>query len=1060
MVTATNLAGTAYANISITVVNSLDPISYPQNYYNLTNGSAIVVISPDLIGAGVHSWEISPFLPAGLTLDPASGEISGITSVNSSLRTYTITAYNDNGTVYTSISIVVVHPLDPISYPQNNYQLINGSAMPIIPDLTGAGVHSWEISPFLPAGLTLDPASGEISGIPSVNSSLRTYTITAYNDNGSISTSFTMIVVNPVTEISYNVTHYNATEGVYFALIPVMNGTGVDLWTMERQGGWTNFSGYFAINSTTGVISGTPTLPLANNSYIVYAENDGGIKQFNISIEILLDTDKDGVADVFDGFINEPTQTTDTDSDGYGDNLSGVLGDVCPNEWGNSSQDRFGCIDTDGDGWSDEGDVFAETFSQWVDFDNDGYGDNQTEGAEKIDWFIDNPTQWNDTDGDGWGDNYNLSLEDGRNSSWPGILTNSATQIDYFPLEPSQWNDTDDDGYGNNQSGYQADACPEVSGNSTIPVYGCIDSDGDGVEDGVDAYPFDPSRSRDTDGDDFDDGADDCWDIAGNSTIDRLGCPDSDGDGWSDAADDLRYEPTQWNDTDGDDYGDNQLGFQPDDCIEFYGNSTIDRWGCLDTDGDGVSDPDENGDYGPVWTILDGADAFYDNASATGDADGDGFDNGLDDCLTISGNSIGFFSVDSISGGKKGCPDSDGDGWADSEDEEPNDAQQIFDNTPPPISTIWNVVDEDENGNVLLVELLHSGSDWNLLEDSDRPISLQVRYSTTVISDCSGVLVNGPTEDVSQSTSPPSVITLENLTNGQEYHVCLFISDIRGNEYTLGPNIATPTRNENPVYDGRLTNEIAYIGELWYLNLCDYFSDIETQCEELEVSSSTNRLGINNVNKSVSWRPTGTDASIMNITFTVCDSGRTPLCVSSNPINIGVEEQPQSSEGEEESGGLVIEVPFFGETKVSMDSIAGIAGSAFLGILTVLMTVIKFRRSRSVKKRVSQIIREIRITKNHNSLDDLLDEATRLYTKDRIDTEDYSLIDGHIEKRKAVLVRESVASPQMYSPGASPSIDAKGELRPDGYEWLEHPVGNGAWWYRASGASSWSKWDD
>ena len=41
-----------------------------------------------------------------------------------------------------------------------------------------------------------------------------------------------------------------------------------------------------------------------------------------------------------------------------------------------------------------------------------------------------------------------------------------------------------------------------------------------------------------------------------------------------------------------------------------------------------------------------------------------------------------------------------------------------------------------------------------------------------------------------------------------------------------------------------------------------------------------------------------------------------------------------------------------------------------------------------------------------------------------------------------------------------PSIDAKGELRPDGYEWLEHPVGNGTWWYRASGASSWKKWDD
>ena len=319
--------------------------------------------------------------------------------------------------------------------------------------------------------------------------------------------------------------------------------------------------------------------------------------------------------------------------------------------------------------------------------------------------------------------------------------------------------------------------------------------------------------------------------------------------------------------------------------------------------------------------------------------------------------------------------------------------------------------------------------------------------------------MNGPIEDVSQSTGPPSVIRLENLTNGQEYHVCLFISDIRGNEFILGPNNATPTINEPPMYDGRLTNEIAYIGELWYLNLCDYFSDVETPCEELQVSSSTNRLGINSLNKSVSWRPTGTDASIMNITFTVCDSGLTPLCVASNPINIGVEEQLKSTGEDTEPEGYIIEVPFLGEMELSVDSIAGTVGSVFLGFVTILITVIKIRRSRSSKKRVSQIIKEIRISKTGNTLDDLQDEATRLYTKDRINTEDYSLIDGHIEKRKVVLMREAVASPQLSPPGASPSIDAKGEVRPDGYEWLEHPVGNGVWWYRVPGANSWGKWD-
>ena len=48
------------------------------------------------------------------------------------------------------------------------------------------------------------------------------------------------------------------------------------------------------------------------------------------------------------------------------------------------------------------------------------------------------------------------------------------------------------------------------------------------------------------------------------------------------------------------------------------GNSTEDRIGCLDSDGDGWSDPDE------YWNASMGADAFPTNASEHRDLDGDG----------------------------------------------------------------------------------------------------------------------------------------------------------------------------------------------------------------------------------------------------------------------------------------------------------------------------------------------------------------------------------------------------------------------------------------------------
>ncbi|DAC11408.1 MAG TPA: hypothetical protein D7H86_07565, partial [Candidatus Poseidoniales archaeon] len=49
------------------------------------------------------------------------------------------------------------------------------------------------------------------------------------------------------------------------------------------------------------------------------------------------------------------------------------------------------------------------------------------------------------------------------------------------------------------------------------------------------------------------------------------------GDGRQDAFPD---EGTQWNDTDGDGFGDNASGFEPDACPLDFGTSTDDVFGC------------------------------------------------------------------------------------------------------------------------------------------------------------------------------------------------------------------------------------------------------------------------------------------------------------------------------------------------------------------------------------------------------------------------------------------------------------------------------------------------
>ncbi|MBJ24034.1 MAG: hypothetical protein CMB64_05125 [Euryarchaeota archaeon] len=359
-----------------------------------------------------------------------------------------------------------------------------------------------------------------------------------------------------------------------------------------------------------------------------------------------------------DAFPLDGTQWTDSDGDGFGDNPPPANNfDNCIDVVGNSTEDRNGCPDSDGDGYSDSdldwnetngADVFPLDPTQWSDSDGDGYGDNLD--GNYPDRFPQNPTQWNDTDGDGFGDNL------------------SGIDPDLFPTDPTQWSDEDGDGYGDNPFGNSADSCPDLFGNSSIEYLGCPDSDGDGWGDENEDFPWDSDQWKDSDGDGFGDNpppannSDDCLETSGTSWIDRNGCVDSDEDGYSDLNDDLPYNPTQWNDSDGDGYGDNPDGVYADKCPDEYGLSDLEEYlGCIDSDGDGVADFDDD---------------FPQDSSQWKDSDGDGYGdnpNGdtSDDCIEIFGTSSQV--------GLLGCLDSDGDGYGDILDDFPNESTQWSD---------------------------------------------------------------------------------------------------------------------------------------------------------------------------------------------------------------------------------------------------------------------------------------------------------------------------------------------------------------------------------------------
>jgi WD40 repeat protein len=510
----------------------------------------------------------------------------------------------------------------------------------------------------------------------------------------SISTSCLSTDFSPDgTQVIFGFSWYQ-TDGAISRIYDVSTGNQVDLLAQARPGNCQSGNG-----NNCGQTNGLSWSPDGSRVAQAFGRNNEGFYIWFAD----LDPDNDGwnTSDQGDGrsdaFPDEPTQWNDTDNDGFGDNpLPAHKGDDCPNTPGTSWQDRFGCSDVDTDGYSDEGDAFPNDVTQWADSDSDGYGDNYYYDVEDFtewhtnqlgDAFPMNPTQWNDTDGDGYGDNYDNAswtairpVDDpstpDMDERWPGWFDSEATQVDKFPLDRYQWVDTDGDWVGDEPDTPRTDSCVNKWGNSSEDRLGCLDSDGDGwsnpTPDGLahpdgdaDTFPYDPTQWRDSDGDGFGDNTsgndpDECPGEYGTSSIDRVGCPDADGDGWSNSGDPFPTDGTQWKDRDGDNHGDNPQGNDPD---EFPDDSS--QW--ADTDGDTWGDRKvlPNGDWFPndptQWSDFDN-DGFGDNSEG----------NNGDQCPELYGQST-------ISAAR-GCPDTDNDGVVDPFDAFPEDFYQQTDN--------------------------------------------------------------------------------------------------------------------------------------------------------------------------------------------------------------------------------------------------------------------------------------------------------------------------------------------------------------------------------------------
>jgi len=286
-VTATNLGGHTTASLSITVTDvAPSSLTYAPTALTCTKGSPYCALpAPSSGGGAVVSYAIDPPLPAGLSLTSAGG-ISGIPIALSAAADHTVTATNSGGNTTATVHVTVVDlPPIELAYSPAALTCTKGSSCFLAGPANGGGpVVTYSIGTALPAGLAIDPATGAIAGTPTALSAATSYAVTGANSGGQDVTSVS-VTVNDVAPSALLYATNPAAYPVNVAIAsngPTSSGGPVLSYAVSPA-----LPAGLSFDTSTGIISGTPTLPTGAAGYTVTATNTGGSTSATVTISIL-----------------------------------------------------------------------------------------------------------------------------------------------------------------------------------------------------------------------------------------------------------------------------------------------------------------------------------------------------------------------------------------------------------------------------------------------------------------------------------------------------------------------------------------------------------------------------------------------------------------------------------------------------------------------------------------------------------------------------------------------------------------------------------------------------
>ncbi len=284
-VSAVNAGGHADATVTIEVKQPpLGELNYSTAAIVCVVGSPCTVAAPKPLGAGSVSFVIAPALPAGLAIDAATGAIGGTPTDPTPAANYLVTATRAGGSASQTLTLAVkAKPAAGLQYASKvsctRGQACTGAA----PANTGGTGLTFTVSPALPQGLALDPATGAISGTPVVITAVSPFVVTASNSGGAVTTALLLEVLEtPPTSLVYAPATLSCVEGTACGLpTPTSSGGPILDYAVSPA-----LPRGITIDPLNGTIRGKAIGSIASTVFTITGKNSAGSTSASVTIVV------------------------------------------------------------------------------------------------------------------------------------------------------------------------------------------------------------------------------------------------------------------------------------------------------------------------------------------------------------------------------------------------------------------------------------------------------------------------------------------------------------------------------------------------------------------------------------------------------------------------------------------------------------------------------------------------------------------------------------------------------------------------------------------------------